>query len=61
VLVMHGREDQFVPQNHGAWLAAQIPGAKAVLSDDDGHLTLFENRVGEVHEWLLDQYRAADR
>jgi pimeloyl-ACP methyl ester carboxylesterase len=61
VLVMHGREDQFVPQNHGAWLAAQIPGAKAVLSDNDGHLTLFENRVGEVHEWLLDQYQAADR
>jgi pimeloyl-ACP methyl ester carboxylesterase len=61
VLVVHGREDQFVPQNHGVWLAAQIPGAQAWLSDTDGHLTLFENRVGEVHEWLLDQFRAADR
>jgi pimeloyl-ACP methyl ester carboxylesterase len=61
VLVVHGREDQFVPQNHGVWLAAQIPGAQAWLSDTDGHLTLFENRVGEVHEWLLDQMRSADR
>jgi pimeloyl-ACP methyl ester carboxylesterase len=61
VLVVHGREDQFVPQNHGVWLAAQIPGAQAWLTDNDGHLTLFENRVGEVHEWLLDQLPAADR
>jgi pimeloyl-ACP methyl ester carboxylesterase len=61
VLVVHGREDKFVPQNHGVWLAAQIPGAQAWLSDTDGHLTLFENRVGEVHEWLLDQMRSADR
>ncbi len=61
VLVVHGREDQFVPQNHGAWLAAHIPGAQAWLPDDDGHLTLFENRIGEVHEWLVGQLEAADR
>jgi pimeloyl-ACP methyl ester carboxylesterase len=61
VLVVHGRQDQFVPQNHGAWLAAHIPGAHSWLSDDDGHLTLFENRIGEVHEWLLGQLQAADR
>jgi pimeloyl-ACP methyl ester carboxylesterase len=61
MLIVHGREDQFVPQNHGVWLAGQIPGAQAWLTDTDGHLTLFENRVGEVHEWLLDQLRAADR
>jgi pimeloyl-ACP methyl ester carboxylesterase len=59
VLVVHGREDQFVPQDHGRWLAARIPGAQPWLSDDDGHLTLFQNRVGEVHEWLLGQLRAA--
>lgn len=61
VLVLHGREDKFVPQTHGAWLAAHIPGAQACLSDVDGHLTLFENRIGQVHEWLLGQVRAADR
>jgi pimeloyl-ACP methyl ester carboxylesterase len=61
VLVVHGREDQFVPQSHGAWLAASIPGAQAWLSDTDGHLTLEQNRIGEVHEWLAGQLRAADR
>jgi pimeloyl-ACP methyl ester carboxylesterase len=58
VLIVHGREDQFVPQSHGRWLAAHVPGAQAWLFDDDGHLTLFQNRIGEVHEWLLGQLTA---
>jgi pimeloyl-ACP methyl ester carboxylesterase len=52
VLVMHGREDKFVPLRHGEWLAAHVPGAEARLLDHDGHLTLFQHRVGEVHSWL---------
>jgi pimeloyl-ACP methyl ester carboxylesterase len=52
VLLLHGREDKFVPFGHGQWLAARIPGVEARLLDHDGHLTLFENRVGEVHAWL---------
>jgi pimeloyl-ACP methyl ester carboxylesterase len=52
VLLLHGKHDQFVPQSHGAWLAGQIPGVEARLLDDDGHLTLGTNRIGDVHAWL---------
>jgi len=55
VLLLHGREDQFVPFGHGQWLAARIPGVEARLLDHDGHLTLIQSRVGEVHAWLLSR------
>jgi pimeloyl-ACP methyl ester carboxylesterase len=52
VLLLHGREDKFVPFGHGEWLARHIPGVTARLLDHDGHLTLLENRIPEVHSWL---------
>ncbi len=56
VMVWHGRQDWMVPFRHGEWLALRLPTADAYLNDDDGHLTLFQNRVPAVHAWLLDHF-----
>ena len=53
VLLLHGRQDKFVPLAHGQWLATHIPGVEARMLDDDGHLTLQEHRVSDVHGWLI--------
>jgi pimeloyl-ACP methyl ester carboxylesterase len=59
VLVVHGRQDKFVPFGHGEWLAAHVPGAEAWLLDNDGHLTLETDRIGEIHAWLADRAKGA--
>jgi len=56
VQLWHGRHDQFVPFQHGEWLASRIPGVDAHLTDVDGHTTLLQNRIGEVHAWLLRHF-----
>jgi pimeloyl-ACP methyl ester carboxylesterase len=57
--VWHGRQDHFVPVQHGEWLAANIPSAEAEISDNDGHLTWI-GRIGEVHDWLLGHFYPED-
>ena len=60
LLIVHGVQDQFVPVDHGRWLAGAITGAEAWIDDDDGHLSLIVNRVGDVHDWLLSHFSRAN-
>ncbi len=57
VLLRHGRQDRFVPFGHGEWLARHIPGVQAELTEDDGHLTLTEGHLDQIHAWLLERMR----
>jgi len=42
------------PVRHGQWLAVHIPGAQVKPLDHEGHLSLVEHQVGEVHSWLAE-------
>jgi pimeloyl-ACP methyl ester carboxylesterase len=55
VLLYHGRQDRFVPFAHGEWLAGRIPGVRAELTEDDGHLTLTDRHLEQIHAWLLER------
>jgi len=52
----HGRHDQFVPFSQGQWLAAHVPGAEIHFESEEGHVSLFERRVPDVHEWLASHF-----
>jgi pimeloyl-ACP methyl ester carboxylesterase len=52
LLVLQGEHDVMVPPDHGRWLLAHLP-AEGGIRPTEGHLTLFADRIGEIHAWLL--------
>jgi pimeloyl-ACP methyl ester carboxylesterase len=59
VLLWQGRHDAMVPFNHGVYLAGQIPGVDARLSEEDCHGSLLTRRMPSVLQWLRDRWDAA--
>lgn len=56
VQIWQGEHDLMVPFSHGSWLAQHIADAEVHLTPVDGHLTLYVNRVPEVHGWLARHF-----
>jgi pimeloyl-ACP methyl ester carboxylesterase len=56
VLHWQGEQDKFVPFGHGVWLSERIPNVESRLTAEDGHLTLAERRIPDVHAWLLERF-----
>ncbi|HEU5215015.1 MAG TPA: hypothetical protein VFU30_05700, partial [Gaiellaceae bacterium] len=55
VQLWQGDQDLMVPHAHGEWLARRIPGVEVHMAPGEGHLTVVDNHVGEVHAWLASQ------
>jgi pimeloyl-ACP methyl ester carboxylesterase len=55
VLVWQGEQDRLVPAAHARWLRGHVAGAESPVLPEEGHLTLFANRVDDVHEWLRNR------
>jgi pimeloyl-ACP methyl ester carboxylesterase len=54
LLVLQGEHDFMVPTDHGRWLLSHLP-AEGGVRPGEGHLTLFADRIGEIHAWLVSQ------
>lgn len=57
VSIWQGADDLMVPGDHGRWLAEHVAGADAQLLPEEGHLTPFANRIGDIQEWLAERLR----
>jgi pimeloyl-ACP methyl ester carboxylesterase len=56
VAIWQGDQDRMVPETHGAWLAANIPLARARFRPGEGHLSLI-SRLGEILDDLMNLAR----
>jgi pimeloyl-ACP methyl ester carboxylesterase len=56
VQLWQGGQDLMVPRAHGEWLGRHVPGVDAHFSAPDGHITVLDNRLGDVHAWLLGHF-----
>lgn len=48
VAVWQGRHDRMVPFAHGQWLHSHIASSRSRLLDDEGHISLLTNRLGDI-------------
>jgi pimeloyl-ACP methyl ester carboxylesterase len=54
VEVHYGSQDVLVPATHGAWLAANVPSAKVVVNDDQGHMNTPEHTLEMLRTLVYD-------
>jgi pimeloyl-ACP methyl ester carboxylesterase len=47
VLLWYGTDDRFAPQAHGRWLAGNLPDARLVMREGEGHFGIMEH-LGEM-------------
>jgi pimeloyl-ACP methyl ester carboxylesterase len=52
VRLWHGTGDRGVPAPHGRWLAANVPGIAAHISDSDDHANIEHNNKETACAWL---------
>jgi pimeloyl-ACP methyl ester carboxylesterase len=55
VLVWQGAHDLMVPADHGRWLHQHVAQAEGGILPQEGHLTVFTDRIDDVHAWLHDR------
>jgi len=61
VEVHYGAQDVLVPAAHGAWLAANVPGAKVVVNDDQGHMSTPEHGLELLRTLVYDSTHEGSR
>lgn len=54
VSIWHGAKDLLVPLSHGEWLTAQVPGARAHLLPEMGHMSLWVHYYGAALDEMLE-------